>query len=175
VDLRIEGLLVEADLRIVSSVPGVGKTAAASILAELGDVSRFENSKQVSAWAGLAPSVYQSAGVTILGHITKHGSRWLRRSLVEAAHAAVKVKNSVFRRMYFRVAQRRGKKSAVVAVARKLLTIIWHLLVNGELYVEEGFSKKPLKRRSDGLLGEVSLDGMVEVLRKAGYTVSSEG
>jgi transposase len=175
VDVRIEGVLNEADLRIVSSVPGVGKTSGASILAELGDVSRFESGKQVSAWAGLAPSVYQSAGVTVLGHITKHGSRWLRRSLVEAAHGAIKVKDGVFRRMYFRVAQRRGKKTAVVAVARKLLTVIWHLLVCGELYVEEGFSKKPLKVRSDGLLGGLSLEGMVGVLRRAGYTVSSEG
>jgi transposase len=175
VDARIERLLVEADLRIVSSVPGVGKTTGASILAELGDVSRFESAKQVAAWAGLAPLVYQSAGVTVLGHITKQGSRWLRRSLVEAAHAAIKVKSSVFRRMYLRIAQRRSKKTAIVAVARKLLTIVWHLLVCGELYVEEGFSKKkPLRLRLDGL-DELSLDGMVEVLRRAGYTVSSVG
>jgi transposase len=176
VDVRIEGVLNAADLRIISSVPGVGKTTAASILAELGDVSRFDNAKQVSAWAGLAPSVYQSAGVTVLGHITKHGSRWLRRSLVEAAHAAIRVKDGVFRRMYFRIADRRGKKTAIVAVARKLLTVIWHLLVCGELYVEEGFSKKrkPLKVWSGGL-GEMPLGEMIEVLRKAGYTVSSEG
>jgi len=62
--------------------------------------------------------------------------------MVEVAHAAVRVRDSRFRALFLRVVAKKGKKTAYVAVARKMLTVIWHLLVNGEAYVEEGFEKK---------------------------------
>ncbi|MDR2700321.1 MAG: transposase, partial [Nitrososphaerota archaeon] len=114
--------------------------SAATILAELGDPKRFSNGKQVAAWSGFAPSVYQSAGVTRFGGITKQGSRWLRRVMVEVAHVAVRV-DCRFKRIFWRIVAKKGKKVAYVAVARKMLTVVWHLLFNGELYVEEKFSK----------------------------------
>ena len=113
-----------------------------TILAELGDPSRFSSGGQVASWCGLAPSVSQSAGSTKIGGITKRGSRWLRRVLVEVAHVAVRM-DCRFRDMFWRIVSRgKCKNVAYVAVARKLLTVVWHLLFNDEVFVEEGFSKK---------------------------------
>ena len=73
-----------------------------------------------------------------------------------------------------RVRAKKGNKTAYVAVARKMLTVIWHLLVNGEKYVEEGF-KKAVKRGKVAYGGHVPLEEMAEVLRSAGYTVVANG
>lgn len=169
VDGQIEMLVDERSIDIVSSVPGVGRKAAAVIMAEIGDVSRFATGKQIASAAGLAPSVYQSAGKCFTGGITKQGSKWLRRIMVEVAHSAVQARDSVLRDFYLRVKDRHGSKVAVVALARKMLTIIHHLLVNDERYVEEGYSKvKVCGRKLD--VG-VCLEDMVVVLRNAGYIV----
>jgi len=170
VEARIEVLVNKRDVEVVSSVPGVGPRSAAAILAEIGDAKRFSNGKQIASWTGLAPSLHQSAGTFVLGSITKQGSKWLRWNMVEAAHAAVRVKDSRFRALFLRVMAKKGKKTAYVAVARKMLTVIWHLLVNGEKYVEEGFEKtvRSVKPRYGG---HVPLEEMAEVLRNAGYIV----
>jgi transposase len=173
-EARIESVVNKADVEIVSSVPGVGARSAAAILAEIGDAKRFSNGKQIAAWTGLAPSLYQSAGVCILGSITKTGSKWLRWNMVEVAHGAVRVRDSRFRALFLRVMAKKGKKTAYVAVARKMLTVIWHLLVNGEKYVEEGFEKTARLRKA-AYRGHVPLEEMAEVLRSAGYTVVANG
>jgi transposase len=174
VEARIEMLANEHEMAIVSSVPGVGSKSAAAILAEIGDAKRFSNGKQIAAWTGLAPSVYQSAGTFITGSITKQGSKWLRWSMVEAAHVAVRVRDSRFRALFLRVQAKKGKKTAYVAVARKMLTVIWHLLVNDEKFVEEGFEKTARLRKAT-YCGHVPLEEMAEVLRSAGYTVVANG
>jgi transposase len=174
VEARIETLANEHEMAIVSSVPGVGSKSAAAILAEIGDAKRFSNGKQIAAWTGLAPSVYQSAGTFITGSITKQGSKWLRWSMVEAAHVAVRVRDSRFRALFLRVQAKKGKKTAYVAVARKMLTVIWHLLVNDEKFVEEGFEKTARLRKAT-YCGHVPLEEMAEVLRSAGYTVVANG
>jgi len=134
----------------------------------LSDVARFGNEKQVAAWSGMVLGVYQSAGKVVLGSITKRGSSWLRRIMVEVAHTAVRVKGSRFRCMFLRIEAKKGSGTAYVVVARKLLTVIWHLLVVGELYVEEGVFKKRVKLRDGGGLSEkLSLDDVVGVLRDA--------
>lgn len=171
VEARIEMLVNQPDVEIVSSVPGIGKRSAAAIVAEIGDAKRFADGKQIASWTGLAPSVYQSAGTFVTGAITKKGSKWLRRAMVEVAHAAVKVRNSRLRAFYLRVKNKKGEKTAIVAVARKMLTIIWHLLVNGEKYVEEDFLKivRSMKTTHGG---HVPLEEMAEILRNAGYVIS---
>ena len=155
-------------------MPGVGARTAAAILAEIGDAKRFSNGKQIASWTGLAPSLHQSAGSVILGSITKQGSKWLRWSMVEVAHAAVRVRDSRFRGLFLRVMAKKGKKTAYVAVARKMLTVIWHLLVNGEKYVEVGFQKK-VRVGKVAYGGHVPLEVMAEVLRTAGYIVVANG
>jgi hypothetical protein len=141
IEARIETLVDERDIEIVCSVPGVGKRSAAAIAAGVGDAKRFVDGKQIAAWSGLVPSVYQSAGMFVTGPITKMGSKWLRRVMFKVAHAAVKKRDSKLRAFYLRVRARKDEKTAIVAVARKMLTIIWHLLANGEWCVEEGFNK----------------------------------
>jgi len=174
VEARIELIVDKENVEIVSSVPGVGKRSAAAILAEIGDAKRFVNGKQIASWTGLAPSLHQSAGVCILGSITKQGSSWLRWNMVEVAHCAVRMRNSRFRAFFLRVRAKKGNQTAYVAVARKMLTVIWHLLVNGEKYVEEGFEKTV--RVSKAVYGgHVPLEEMAEVLRSAGYTVVANG
>ena len=171
VDAQIETLVNERDVDIVSSVPGVGRKSAAAITAEIGDAKRFADGKKIASAAGLAPFVYQSAGKSFTGGITKQGSKWLRRSMVEAARVAVRARDSKLRAFYLQIKARKGDKTAVVAVARKMLTIIHHLLVNGERYVEDGFEKR-LRGRRAVHAGHVPLEEMVAVLRSAGYVVS---
>jgi hypothetical protein len=91
--------------------------------------------------------------------------------MVEVARAAVRVRDFRMRAFYLRVKDRKGDKTAIVAVARKMLTIIWHLLGNGERYVEEGFEKR-LRGRRTVYAGHVPLEDMAAVLRSAGYVVS---
>jgi len=186
IEERMAELVDNDALEIICSVPGVGRLSGATILAELGDVSRFGNGGQVASWCGFAPSVSQSAGVTKIGGITKRGSRWLRRVMVEVAHVAVWM-DCRFKDMFWRIASRKCRKVAYVAVARKLLTVIWHLLSNAEVYVEEGFSKSAtaLARStmvvknghscSGGDKSGLSLEDMVGVLSRAVKTVSDVG
>jgi len=174
VDSRIASLVNKRDVKIVSTVPGMGSVSAAAITAEIGDAKRFENGKKIVSWAGLAPSVYQSAGKNFTGRITKQGSKWLRRIMVQAARAAVRTRDSKLRRYYLCLKARKGDKTAIVAVARKLLVIIHHLLVNGEEYVEESFRKKVRGGRFVQFRG-VSLEEMVRVLRGAGFVVWGPG
>jgi transposase len=173
-EARIETLANKEAVEIVSSVPGVGTRSAAAILAEIGDAKRFSNGKQIASWTGLAPSLHQSAGMCVLGSITKQGSKWLRWNMVEVAHAAVRVRDSRFRALFLRVMAKKGKKTAYVAVARKMLTVIWHLLVKGERFVEGVFSKT-FRVRKVAYGGHVPLEEMAEVLRSAGYTVVANG
>jgi len=140
-EARMAGLVDKRALEVICSVPGVGALSGATILAELGDVSRFGNGGQVASWCGFAPFVSQSAGMTKIGGITKRGSRWLRRVMVEVAHVAVRM-DCRFKDMFWRIVSKKCKNVAYVAVARKMLTVIWHLLLNDEVFVEEGFSKK---------------------------------
>jgi len=158
-------------MAIVLSVPGVGRLVGATILAELGEVSRFGNEKAVASFGGLAPCVYQSAGVTTLGHITKKGSKMLRWVMVEVAHGAVRM-DCRFKDMFLCIAAKKGTKVAYVAVARKLLAVIWYLLVMGEVYVEEGFFKSVVKVRSVVVAGFVLVVDMFETLSGVGSVVS---
>jgi len=94
-DAKILSLVCERELDIVCWVPGVGKMSGAVILVELGDFLRFGSERQVAAWSGMVPGVYQFVGKVILGLITKGGSSWLRRIMVEVVHTAVRVKGGL--------------------------------------------------------------------------------
>jgi transposase len=170
-NMEILRLVSKDDVEKISKVPGVGKVSAPAVLAEIGDAKRFPSQKHVISWTGLAPTVYQSAGHNFTGHITKKGSKWLRRIMVEVATAASKARGSRLRLFFLRVKARRGYKVAIVALARKILGIIWHLLVTGEEYVEEGFVKvKGARLRFEGL-SAISVEEMISVLESAGYIV----
>ncbi len=107
-------------------IPGIGLLTAATVVAEIWDVSRFTGPDRLCSWAGLTPLERSSAEHTRRGHISKQGSRWLRWVLVEAATRARRHEHL---RPYFdRIARRRGAKIATVALARRLLTLSFYAL-----------------------------------------------
>jgi transposase len=107
-------------------IPRIGFITAATVVAEVWDVSRFPSPDRLCSWAGLTPLERSSDEHTRRGHISKQGSRWLRWVLVEAA-ARVPTDPSL-RKFHDRIAQRRGKKIARVALARRLLTLCFYAL-----------------------------------------------
>jgi transposase len=112
----------------LDEIPGVGVTAARAIIAEIGvDMSRFPTAGHLSSWAKFAPGVNESAGRSKGNGATGHGNRYLARALGEAVVGAARTDTFLAQR-YRRIARRRGKKKAVVAVGRSILIIIWHLL-----------------------------------------------
>jgi transposase len=112
----------------LDEVPGVGPTAAAVIVSEVGvDMSRFPTPGHLASWARFAPVTQESAGRRKGKNATGHGNRYLARALGEAALAVGRTDTFLGER-YRRIARRRGKKKAVVAVGRSILTIAWYLL-----------------------------------------------
>lgn len=112
----------------LDEVPGIGPVAAAVILAEIGaDMSRFPTAGHLCSWAKFSPGINSSAGKTKGNGSTGHGNRYLARVLGEAAVVAGKTETFLGER-YRRIARRRGKKRAIVAIGRSILVIIWHLL-----------------------------------------------
>jgi transposase len=146
----LEGLIARYDEKIeqamtpltektqrLRGIPGVGEQAAEVITAELGmDMGRFPTAGNLSSWAGLCPGNNESAGKRRSGKTTK-GSQWLRTMLVQVAWAASHTKETIFSACYHRWAKRLGKKKALVAVAHKILVVIYQLLKRGTDYREK--------------------------------------
>jgi transposase len=107
-------------------LPGVGQLTALTLVAEIGDISRFPSARKLCAWAGLTPTVRNSDVKVRHGHISKQGSTWVRWILVEAAHHAIR--RPPFDRIHAHIARRRGRHIATVAVARKLLARAYYVL-----------------------------------------------
>jgi transposase len=115
-------------------MPGIGFVSAVAILSEVGDYRNFKKGEQLAAFSGLDPSVYESAGKKYTGPITKMGSKYLRRMMVECAHALTMTKAKTrLKRFYLRILAKKGKKIAIVALARKMLCILYHLLIGHRL------------------------------------------
>jgi len=172
VDSQIVAYVDEAVIEQLSSVPGVGFVSAAAVAAELGDVKRFADEKAVCNYCGITPSLRQSGKKRWNGHISKHGSRWLRRVLVQCALAAIKVRDSRFKEFYLRVKARRGHGIAIVALARKMLGVMYHLLATGEVFFEEGLKSKRRQKviKARDLL--VPFEEALGLLVRAGYVAA---
>jgi transposase len=117
---------------VLTQIRGVGRYTAMLIIAEIGDITRFPTARHVCSWAGLAPSVRSSDGKARLGHITRQGSPALRWALVEAA-PKITTGSGPLRDKFERIAKRRGRKIAKVAVAREILTLAYYGLRDGEI------------------------------------------
>jgi transposase len=137
---RIEQVLAPfaAEQELLDGIPGVDKHVARVILAEVGaDMSRFPTADHLAAWAGMSPGNDESAGKRRSGR-TCSASRWIRAALVQAAWAASHTKNSYLAAQYKRLAKRRGRKRALVAVGHTILIITWHVLDGHTEYHELG-------------------------------------
>jgi len=121
-------------LALIQSVPGVGFITALTILCECGDITRFDNIDQLSAYAGLCPRVTQSGESAHHGHISKQGPPVLRWVLQQAAWVAIRCDPNA-RRLYSRIARRAGNKKAATALARKLLSYAWSVCRRGQPFV----------------------------------------
>lgn len=122
----------------LDTIPGVARQTAEVMVAEIGnDMSRFPSAAHLSAWAGVAPGNNESAGKRYSGK-TRPGNKALRVALVQAAHAAARTKNTYLSAQYHRLAGRRGKKKAILAVAHSILVIAYHLIQRKEAYRELG-------------------------------------
>jgi len=129
-DAQIEAQLAPfaAAAARLDDIPGIGPVAAAIILAEVGlDMSRFPTAGHLCSWARFSPGISSSAGKTKGNRSSGHGNRYLARVLGEAAVVAGKT-DSFLGERYRRIAKRRGKKRAIVAVGRSILVIVWHLI-----------------------------------------------
>ena len=121
----------------LEEIPGVGATAAAILIAEIGlDMSRFPTPAHLASWAKFAPGINSSAGKSKGNGSTGHGNRYLARVLGEIAVCTSRTDTFLGAR-YRRIARRRGKKKAIVAVGRSILVIIWHLLADPDIRFHE--------------------------------------
>ena len=140
-----EQLLGEFDRRkeaqLIATMPGIGYYGALLIWAEIADVHRFPDAEHLCSYAGLTPTVSQSASTSYYGGVSKEGSKYLRWILTESAHIHVwSCPGSRLSHFHARVARRRGNQKAVVATARKMLEIIYLMLMNGEEYHSQGLN-----------------------------------
>jgi transposase len=115
----------------IQAIPGIGPVLAAVFVAEVGDVSRFPTARHLASWAGLTPSHHESDSTVHRGHITKQGSRLVRWAAVEAVQR--QRGPTPIRAHHHRVADRRGKNIGRVAAARKLVTLVYYGLRDGEI------------------------------------------
>lgn len=123
-------------VRRLMTMPGVDYYSAQVILTEIGDVTRFPSSKHLASYAGLVPRVMQSGAVSRTGHIHKEGPRALRWILTVCAHSAIKSPGK-FQNLYRRLQRRIGTGKAIVAVAHRLVEVVFVLLTRGESYSQE--------------------------------------
>ena len=137
---RIEEVMApfaEAAERL-TTIPGVEQRAAETVIAEIGpNMEQFPTADHLASWAGMCPGNNESAGKRKSGKTTK-GSRWLRQMLTQAAWAASHTKETYLSAQYRRLAARRGRKRALVALGHTLLVIMYHLLKNRTTYQELG-------------------------------------
>lgn len=138
-DKRLEAFAKEAPVKeaearaILDTISGVGPVTIDVVVSELGDIRRFRSQKKVCAYAGLVPGRRESAGRTRELSITKEGSKLLRWVLVQASWRLVNT-TARWRRIFEGLVKRRGKKRAIVAIARRLLCVMASMLQNGRRY-----------------------------------------
>jgi transposase len=153
-------------IALLDTIPGVSQRTAEILLAEIGtDMGRFPSAKHLASWAGMCPGHHESAGKRLSGK-TRKGSRWLRQVLVEAAHVAAKTKQTYLAAQYQRIAARRGKKRALIALGHTILIIVYYVLTRKQPYQDLGVAY------FDELQHHRVQQRLVHRLERLGYQVS---
>jgi transposase len=159
------------EIERLDAIPGVGRRTAEALVAEMGtDMSRFPTAAHLASWAGMCPGNHESAGKQQSGK-TRSGNKWLKAALVEAAQAVSRTRGTYLAAQYRRLATRRGKQKATIAVGHSLLVIAYHLLAHGHEYDDLGANyfderdrklvERRLVRRLEDLGYRVNLEPLV--------------
>jgi transposase len=155
----------EKALRLIQTIPGVGRRSAEEIIAETGvDMKQFPSAAHLASWAGVAPGNKESAGKRKPSPTTK-GNNALRSALIQAARASARTKNTYLAAQYKRIAARRGANRAAVALARTILVIIYHILTKNQPYMELGADYFDLRKK------ESVVKNSIKKLESLGYQV----
>jgi transposase len=155
-------------VELLDTIPGVDQRGAEVIVAEIGiDMSRFETAPRLAAWAGVAPGNDESAGRQRSGK-TRKGNRPLRAILTQLAHAAVRTKGTYLSALYQRLAARRGKNRAIIAVAHAIMRSVFYMLSRQEPYRELGANYFDERRR------HYTVDRLARRIEHLGYRVHLE-
>lgn len=162
----------EEDINFLCQIPGIKRSSAIIILSEIGDnMEQFKTQRRIAAWAGLTPMNNQSAGKKKSVKISRAGV-YLKPCLVEVAHAAVKDKeHPYYANKFNKIAKRRGKKRAYIAIARKILIAIYHMLLTGEVWNPRDLAdiETPVEQREKYLKNNLKSD--IRQLLSIGLTV----
>jgi len=156
-------------MEILMSVPGIGKIAAITLIAEIGNFKDFPDGDKLSSWLGMVPNVYQSANKFYNSHITKRGSKDARWILIQIAQViASRSKDNVLKDFFNRKKGTIGFKKAIVALAHKIVRIIWHLIVNDEIYSDiKGYEKKNKRFSYPIALKNIPVDECITIIFQA--------
>lgn len=150
---------------LLSTIPGVNHTSAHVVLAEIGiDMTRFATPGHLVSWSCLCPRNDESAGKRRSTRL-RHGGKWLKTTLVQAAWAAIKVKGSYLQAQFHRLRARRGAKKAIIGVAASMLTAIWHMLRDGTEWHDLGAA------HFDRADKQKTAQRLIRRLQEIGYTV----
>lgn len=137
---RIRNLLAPYDNAVerLKEIPGLSTKVVEDLIAEIGlDMEVFPTEKNLASWAGMSPGNNESAGKKKLSH-QSHGNKQVKSIMTEAAWAATRTKDTFYNARYHKVAARRGKKRALIAVGHSILTSVWHVLHDNVSYNELG-------------------------------------
>jgi transposase len=167
-DTAPESLSFTDAVALLDSIPGINRTLAETLVAEIGtDMQRFPSAAALAAWSGVAPGNNESAGKQRTGR-TRPGNPALRKGLAQAAHGAARKKDSYLQALYHRLAGRRGKKRALTAVAHSIVVAIYHMFLRKQPYHELGGTYFGERKR------ESVANRLVKRLERLGYQVALE-
>lgn len=163
----------ESLITLMCTIPGIDRRSAITVISEIGnDVSLFGSSKRLCSWAGLTPGSNESAGKKKSVRISRAGV-YLKPALVEIAHSAVKsTKSPYYKNKYEKLVKRRGKKRAIIAIARMILTAIYNMLSTGEVWNPCDLFKIDMPDILKAKQEEKAIKQAVKFLEKRGYLVS---
>jgi transposase len=165
----LESFVDEATFERLDSIPGVNRQTIENVVAEIGvKMQQFPTAGHLASWAGMCPGNEQSAGKRQRSRTTK-GNVWLRRALCQAAWAASRAKDTYFQAQFRRLAGKRGKKRAIIAVGHSLLGVIYHLLADPTREYQELGGKY-----FDELDPQRLCRHLIKRLEKLGYDVTLE-
>lgn len=163
----------ESLIALMCTIPGIERKSAINVISEIGnDVSLFGSSKRLCSWAGLTPGNNESAGKKKSVRINRAGV-YLKPALVEIAHSAVKsTKNPYYKNKYEKLVKRRGKKRAIIAIARMILTAIYSMLSTGEVWNPCDLFKIDMPDELKAKQEAKAIKQAVKFLEQRGYAVS---